>query len=141
MRLLPAALLALCLSSCYGPKDFLINTDPEGATITINGKPCEGRKTPMVVTIEQDKDLGITAMKPGYEVTTRTVESQTSTWGAILWNKRDPRAQYIEQDEITIPMKKIPTAAGYTPGSIPGYRPPATQNSSEVPELRPMPAF
>ncbi len=143
MRFLSASLLALCLASCYGTKDFAIRTEPEGATVIINGKPCKAGKTPVTVTIEQDKDLGITAMKPGYEVTARTVESKTSTWGAILWNKHDPRAQYIEEDEITIPLKKITSASNYTPSSIPGYCPPAPQQqkAAEVPALREMPAF
>ncbi len=141
-RLLPAALLALALCSCYGTKELRIVTDPEGAQIAINGKPYEGLKTPMTVTVEQDKDLGITAMKPGYEVATATVQTQTSTWGAILWNKHDPRAQYIEENEVVIPMKKIPAAASFKPTSIPGYQPPGrTGLQSSAPELRPMPEF
>ncbi len=151
-RLLPATLLALSLASCYGTKDFTIRTEPEGATIAINGRPYEGRTTPMTVTIEQDKNLGITAMKPGYEVATRTVETKTSLWGAILWNKHDSRAQYIEEDEVTIPLQKIPTAANFTPssipgyqppGSIPGYQPPASRGlgGSSAPALRSMPNF
>ncbi len=141
-RLLIASLLALPLVSCYGPKEFTIRTEPEGANIVINGKPCGGQKTPMTITIDQDKNLGITAMKPGYEVTTRTVETQTSTWGAILWNKHDSRAQYIEEDEITIPMKKISTAAGFRPSSMPGYQPPSRAlNEKDIPKLREMPEF
>ncbi len=141
-RLLPAALLALALSSCYGTKELTIITEPDGAQIAINGKPYAGVKTPMTVTVAQDKDLGITAMKPGYEVATKTVQTQTSTWGAILWNKHDPRAQYIEEDEVVIPMKKIPTAASFTPTSIPGYQPPNRKGlQSSAPELRPMPQF
>ncbi len=141
-HLLPATLLALALSSCYGVKDFTIRTEPEGANIMINGIPQEGHKTPMVVEIKQDKDLGITATKPGYEVATATVQTQTSTWGAILWNKHDPRAQYIEEDEVTIPLRKIPSAADFTPTSIPGYQPPARGNAdSAPPALREMPNF
>ncbi len=141
-RLLPACLLALAFASCYGTKEFTIRTEPEGAQVSVNGQHYEGRKTPMTIEVKQDKDLGITAMKPGYEVATATVPTQTSTWGAILWNKHDPRAQYIEEDEITIPLKKIPTAAGFTPVSMPAYQPPARQGlQSSAPELRPMPEF
>ncbi len=140
-RLLPAALLALALSSCYGTKEFTIRTDPEGAQVAINGKPCKEGKTPLTVTIPQDRDLGITVTKPGYEVATQTVPTQTSTWGAILWNSHDPRAQYIAADEITIPLKKIPSAATFTPTSMPGYQPPTGISESSIPELRPMPEF
>ncbi len=138
-RLLPATLLALAFSSCYGTKDFTIRTEPEGAQVTVNGKHYEGHRTPMTIEIAQDKDLGITAVKPGYEVATATVQTQTSTWGAILWNKHDPRAQYIEEDEVTIPLKKIPSAASFTPTSMPGYQPPTS--ASAPPALRPMPNF
>ncbi len=146
-RLLPATLLALALSSCYGTKDFTIRTEPEGARISVNGKVYEGLRTPMTIKIEQDKSLGITAVKPGYEVATRTVETQTSTWGAILWTKNDPRAQYIEEDEVTIPLRKITSSAdfapsslpGYQPSSIPAFQPPAVRSS--VPALREMPSF
>ncbi len=141
-RLLPAALLALAFTSCIGSKEFTIHTDPEGAQVAINGKHYEGRKTPLTVTIEQDKDLGITVTKPGYEVATYTVETQTSMWGTILWNKHDPRARYIEEDEVTISLRKIPTAAGFTPTSMPGYQPPAHKGlDSAVPALREMPQF
>ncbi len=140
-RLLPAALLALALCSCYGTKDFTIITEPAGAQIAINGKKYEGLRTPMTVEIAQDKDLGITAVKSGYEVATATVPTKTSTWGAILWNKHDSRAQYIEEDEVTIPLKKIPSAAGFTPTSMPGYQPPSGISDSAVPALRDMPQF
>ncbi len=118
-----------------------IRTQPEGAEIAVNGKAFEGKKTPMTVEVNQNKDLGITAVKPGYEVASRTVETQTSTWGAILWNKHDPRAKYIEEDEITIPLKKIPSASGFRPGVLPGYQPPAGNAGSAVPALRAMPEF
>ncbi len=141
-RLLPAALLALVFSSCYATKDFTIYTDPEGAEISVNGKRYEGQKTPLTITIEQDKDLGITAMKPGYEVASHTVLTQTSTWGTILWTKHDPRAKYIEEDEVTIPLKKIPSASSFAPEPLPSYAPPARRAlNSEVPALREMPQF
>ncbi len=140
-RLLPACLLALAFCSCYGTKDFTIHTEPEGAQVAINGKPYEGQRTPMTVAIKQDKDLGITAMKPGYEVATKTVPTQTSLWGSLLWNKHDPRARYIEEDEVTIPLRKIPTAANFTPTSMPAYQPPARNTESTIPALREMPSF
>ncbi len=143
-RLLPATLLVLAFASCHGTKDFTIHTEPEGAEITINGKPCTGLRTPMTVTISQEKNLGITATKPGYEVAGRTVETKTGFWTALLWNKHDPRAQYIEEDEVTIPLRKIPTAASFVPTSLPGYQPPAPRcgiEDSPIPALREMPEF
>ncbi len=96
----------------------------------------------MTISIEEDKDLGITAMKPGYEVATKTVETETNWWRALLWNKSDPRARYIAVDEVTIPLEKIPSVGGYSPGSLPGYQPPPeTIENSEVPALREMPSF
>ncbi len=140
-RLVPAAIICLAFTACQvQKKDFTIRTTPEGATVSINGKRYEGQKTPMTVEVSQDKDLGITVMKPGYEVATHTVETQSSTWGAILWTKHDPRAKYIEEDEVTIPLKKIPTAAGFSPGVLPGYQPPASAGG-EAPALRDMPSF
>ncbi len=143
-RLLPVTLLALALASCHGTKEFTIRTEPEGAEVAINGKPYDGMKTPMTITISQEKNLGITVTKPGYEVAGHTVETKTGFWSALLWNKRDPRAQYIEEDEVTIPLRKIPSAASFVPSSLPGYQPPTTRRGIEdspIPALRDMPAF
>ncbi len=138
---LPAAAV-LCLAACTQTKDFTIRTLPEGARITINGRSQEGC-TPMTVEIKQDRDLGITAFKPGYEVASATVETQTGFWHALLWNKNDPRARFIDEDEITIPMKKIPSAASFKPTKMPAFKPTYSTKprSSTVPALRDMPSF
>ncbi len=137
-----AAVLALALAACTQTKDFTIRTLPEGAKITINGKD-QKQCTPLTVQINQGKDLGITAFKPGYEVASATVATQTSFWRALLWNKHDPRARYIEEDEITIPLKKISTAASFKPSKLPAYNPPfkTRPKGSSAPALRPMPSF
>ncbi len=141
-RLMPAAvLLALTLVSCYRTKEFTIHTDPEGAQIAINGVPYEGMTTPMTIEVAQDKDLGIIARKPGYEVASHTVRTDTSIWGAIFWNGHDPRAQYIKADEVTIPMRKIPSAGNFKPTVMPAFQPPRGISDSAVPALREMPEF
>lgn len=135
--------VCLCLVSCIGTKKFTIHTQPEGASISINGKAQSG-ETPMVLEISQEKDLGIVASKPGYETAAHTVTTRSNWWLSLLWTKNDPRAQYIEENEVTIPMKKIPTAAGFRASAMPtytgggGYTTPKT-SAPEVPELRPMP--
>ncbi len=137
--LLPVTALCLLLAACSQTKDFTVRTLPEGARISINGK--EYRQcSPLTVEIDQGKDLGITAFKPGYEVATATVETQTNFWRALLWNKHDPRARYIEEDDITIPMKKISSAGNFRPTRLPEYKPPY-KTRSDVPALRPMPSF
>lgn len=140
---LPLVAVALCFTACIGKKDFTIRTLPEGANVSINGKKLEG-KTPITTSISQEKDLGIVVDKPGYEVTTATVTTKTNWWLSLLWTEHDPRAQYIEADEITIPMKKIPTAAQYSPTPLPawkGRKESAGSAGATPPPLRPLPHF
>jgi len=139
-KILFLAACSLCLSACIGSKDFTIRTLPEGAHVCINGKSYEG-KTPITLEIKQDKDLGIVVDKPGYETTSATVTTKTSWWVALLWTKSDPRAQYIEENEITIPMKKIPTVASYKPSVLPAWKDEKPAKGSALPPLRPLPAF
>lgn len=143
-----AAVCCLCLVSCVGTKEFTIHTQPEGADVTVNGVPQIGR-TPLVMTTYQDKDLGIVASKPGYETAAHTVRTRSNWWLALLWTKTDPRAQYIEEDEVTIPLKKIPTAEDYRPSAMPPYtdgggattpKERSKSSQSTVPSLRPMPS-
>lgn len=110
--------------------------------VTINGEPMEG-KTPMTLKISQEKDLGIVVEKPGYEAASATVTTKTSWWMALLWTKSDPRAQYIEENEVTIPMKKIPTLSTYTPSRLPSWKNEHPDKSRKpiAPPLRPMPPF
>ncbi len=138
-----AALLVLCLASCYGTKEITIYTQPEGANVSINGKPIEG-KTPLTTTINQDKDLGIVVDKPGYRIASKTVYTQTNWWLRLLWSENDPRSQFIEEDEVFVPMEKIPTASGFVPSSLPEYTggaAAAKANAPQPPALRPMPDF
>ncbi len=143
-KFLLLASVSLCFTACIGKKDFSIRTLPEGAQVCINGKRLEGT-TPITTRISQEKDLGIVVEKPGYEVTTATVTTKTSWWLSLLWTEHDPRAQYIEEDEVTIPMKKIPTAANYSPSPLPAWRgekSSSTRPSSVAPPpLRALPRF
>lgn len=138
---LSATLLSLCLVSCYGTKEFTIYTQPEGANVSINGKPVQG-KTPVTTTIEQDKDLGIVVDKPGYRIASKTVYTQSNWWLRLLWSKNDPRSRYIEEDEVFVPMEKISTAAQFVPSTLPEYTGGAAAAKRETPQpppLRPMP--
>ncbi len=142
-RLLFVAVLSLCLSACHGTKEITIYTQPEGANVSINGKPIEG-KTPLTTTINQDKDLGIVVDKPGYRVASKTVYTQTNWWLRLLWSENDPRSQYIEENEVFVPMEKISTAASFVPSSLPEYTGGAAAARRETPTppaLRPMPDF
>lgn len=140
MKAIPCVLLSLCVVSCVGSKEFTIHTHPEGAKISINGEPQPG-ETPMTVKISQDKDLGIVATKPGYELAAKTITTRSSWWLSLLWTKHDPRAQYIEEDEARLELRKIPSAADFRPSAIPPYTGGggATAPASAVPTLRPMP--
>lgn len=137
MRLFAAAAVSL-LVSCMGSKMFTIRTDPDGAHISINGNAVAG-VTPITMKISQEKDLGIVATKPGYETGAKTVETRTSWWLALLWTKSDPRAQYIEEDEVQITLKKIPTVSEYRPSVLPPYNE-GEKDKSGAPPLPPMPA-
>ena len=95
----------LCVA-CQGQKPFVIKTTPPGATVSINGKEYAG-KTPLEVEIAQDKDLGIVVHKDGYAVESATVNTQTSWLGSLLWTESSPHARYIEEDEITIPLRRL----------------------------------
>lgn len=141
MKLLMAGVLCLCMISCVGTKKITILTQPDGAEISINGTP-QG-KTPLVLEVKQTKALGIVASKPGHEVTAYTVPTRTNWWLSLLWTKNDPRAQYIEQDEVMITLKKIPSAANFRASEMPAYTGGGgytTPKPAAPPVLRPMPA-
>lgn len=133
----------VCLASCMGTKEISIYTEPDGATIYINGVPQKGA-TPMTVEVKQEKDLGIVACKPGYETAACTLRTQSKWWLALLWTKDDPRARFIEEDEVMLKLNKIPSPEGYRPGTLPPYTggggatTPTT--TPKPPALRPMPA-
>lgn len=136
-RLFIMGMVCVAMASCIGTKKLTIRTDPSGADVSINGVPMS-EKTPFSLEISQKKDLGIVASKPGYESAAHTLTTRTNWWLSLLWTKNDPRAQYIEEDEVTLTLKKIPTAMGYRPSAIPAYT--GGGGYTTPPELRPMPA-
>lgn len=139
-----SVILGSALVSCVGQKQFTIETTPPGATVSINGQPIEGRTTPMTIDIREDKDLGIVVEKPGYCVESATVNTQTSWWRALLWTENDPRARYIEEDSITIPLTPLRTNSTYTPTILEPFSFPEGRSpleDSKPPALRDLPAM
>ena len=137
-RFLIFTLVCAALASCAGKKPFTIRTVPvDGAVVHINGKLIEGT-TPVTTEIEQDKDLGIVVEKPGYNVGSATVRTRTSWWLSLLWTEDDPKARYIEEDEVTIPMEKVLPIPSYQPTKLPAFQPPAAAIQA-APTLHPLP--
>ena len=134
-------IIGLCcavLASCAGTKEFSIRTTPcDGATVHINGKRIEGT-TPVTTEIKQDKDLGIVVEKDGYRVSSATIYTSTNWWLSLLWTKNDPKARYIEEDEVIIPMEKVPAIPSYKPTKLPAFQPPAAAIQA-APTLHPLP--
>ncbi|MBQ3526001.1 MAG: PEGA domain-containing protein [Akkermansia sp.] len=139
---IPMSAICLALASCVSQKVFTIKTTPPGATVSINGNPITGQ-TPVSTKIREDKDLGIVVEKPGYQVESVTVNTKTSWWKSLLWTENDPRARYIEEDEITIPMVPLRTNSTYTPSTLTPFREPSDTRSplhdSKAPALRDLP--
>lgn len=139
-RVLPLLACCVLLASCAGTKNFTVRTAPEGADISINGKYVG--KSPLTLEVEQTKTLGIVAHKAGYELGSATVPTKSHWFLALLWTKNDPKAQVLTKDSVHIDMKKIPSAANFTPVPLPAFAPPAgtfPERESEAPALRPMP--
>ena len=138
---------ALCLSalsmlfvSCVGAKNFTIYTNPEGAEVYINGEPVG--QSPVTTEIAQDKTLGITVRKEGYQVGSATISPMTSRFLSFIWTESDPKSKYIEEDSVHINMQEIQTSQSYTPSVMPRYTGGGGSTSAalpEAPELRPMP--
>lgn len=116
--LMPIAVLTGQVS-CLGTKEFTINTDPAGAQITINGK--EVGTSNLTLEIEQGKDLGIVATKPGYQTAATTVETKVNRLLSFIWTDESPYAKYIEVDSITIPLQRIMTTETYRPTTLAPY--------------------
>lgn len=136
-----AALLASCASAT---KEITVNTAPRGAEIAINGKRVG--VSPLTVEVAQNKNLSVSAYKPGYQVAEKTLETQTNWWLTLLWTENDPKARFIEEDTVELPMNRIPSAAEYTPSEMPAFVPlggkkAGTFSASDAPELRPMPSL
>lgn len=91
----------------------------------------------MEVEVSQKKDLGIVVSKPGYENTAYTVATHTNWWLSLLWTESDPRARRIAEDEVTIPMRRIPTLSSFRADDMPPYT--GGQKTTQAPPLRPVP--
>lgn len=138
----------LSLAACSTTKDFTIITDPVGASVSINGKKIEGVATPATVEIDQTKNLAITVEKPGYQLDSEIIKTTTNWWRDLIWTEYSPYSRYIEEDEITISLKKIASPAAFKPTPLPPFNPPSSKSSSKgtdasslIPGLRPMPKF
>lgn len=147
-------LCGLSLVSCVGSKNFRVLTTPDGADITINGKPAG--KSPVTVEIDQSRALAIVAHKPGYQSASETVPTRTNWFLSLLWTENDPKARYIDMDEITIPLRPIQSVNNYRPSRMTPFNAaamerqtaPTPQQSTrqnrhvgEAPALREMPQF
>lgn len=110
---------ALGLVSCYGTKEFTIITEPSGAQITLNGK--EVGTSNLTVEIDQRQDLGIVAVKPGYQVAAATVETKVNPFLSFIWTDESPYARYIDEDEVTIPLRRLMTTETYRPTTLEPY--------------------
>jgi hypothetical protein len=139
-KMLCLSAVVLSLVSCVGTKPLTITTYPEGAEITINGEAVG--KTPLTTEIAQDKTLGIVARKDGYEIGAATLSPVSSRFLSFIWTENDPKSKYIEEDSVTIALKKLRTTETYTPKAMPTYDGGGGSTKAclpEVPELRPMP--
>ena len=118
------AIVAAALVSCQNmpPKDFTIHTQPEGAAISINGEKVG--TSPLTTKVEQTKDLGIVAEKPGYEVTAMNVQSKSGRIRSFLWTKWSSKSQYIEEDEVTLPLRRVESVEDYKLSKMPEFKMP-----------------
>ena len=123
-RILPLLASAAFLASCQNmpPKDFTVHTAPEGARISINGQ--EVGTSPVTTQVEQTKDLGIIAQKPGYELAAATVATRQGWLRSFLWSKWSTKSQYIEENEVTLPLRKIEAPQDFKPVELPPFEMP-----------------
>ena len=117
-----AALLALASCQNMASKDFTVHTLPEGAAISINGEKVG--TSPVTTKVEQIKDLGIVAEKEGYEVASATIPTKPGRIRSFLWTKWSSKSQYIEEDEVTLPLKRVEAVEEYKPGKLPEFKMP-----------------
>lgn len=107
------------LVSCYGTKEFTIKTEPAGALITLNGK--EVGTSNLTMEIEQCQDLAIVAEKPGYQAAAATVQTEVNPFLSFIWTDESPYARYIDEDEVTIPLRRLMTPETYSPTTLDPY--------------------
>ncbi len=141
-KILCLSVLSALLVSCAGTKDLTIVTEPEGASVTINGEFVGN--TPLTTEIAQDKTLGIVVRKEGYEIGAATLSPVPSKFLSFIWTKNDPKAKFIEEDSVTIALRKLQSPASYKPKSLPAYDGGGGSTKAclpEAPALRPMPDF
>lgn len=130
---------SLFLISCsQSTKEFTIRTSPSGADIFINGERVEG-KSPLTTKVDQNKELAIVAIKPGYEVKSENIPTMTSFWKSLIWTQNDPLAQYIEQDSVVMPLNKLQSTEDYRASDIPKFCPPKPLDLDPIIKLRKLP--
>lgn len=123
-RILPLVAAAAFLASCQNmpPKDFTVHTKPEGARISINGK--DVGTSPVTTRVEQTGDLAIVAQKPGYELAATSIATKQGKLRSFLWTEWSSKAQYIEEDEVTLPLRRMEAPQDYKPAELPPFRMP-----------------
>ena len=123
-RILPLVAAAAFLASCQNmpPKDFTVHTKPEGARISINGK--DVGTSPVTTQVEQTGDLAIIAQKPGYELAATSIATKQGKLRSFLWTKWSSKAQYIQEDEVTLPLRPIVAPQDYKPAELPPFQMP-----------------
>lgn len=125
MKRIPSLVAAAAfLASCQNmpPKDFTVHTQPEGAHIIINGQ--EVGTSPVTTQVEQTKDLGIIAQKPGYELAATTVYTKSGPVRSFLWSKWSSKSQYIEENEVNLPLRKLAEPQDFKPTQLPPFEMP-----------------
>lgn len=119
MQYLMPVVVALGLAACHGTKEFTIKTEPAGAQIILNGK--EVGTSNLTLEVEQEHDLGIVAIKPGYQVAAKNVVTKVNPVLSFIWTDESPYARYIDEDEVTIPLQRIMTTETYRPTTLEPY--------------------
>lgn len=135
---------AFLLTSCAGPVPFTVTSNPSGAEVTINGKPC-GRTPVTIPEMAQGKELAVVAYKPGYQAETVKVPVETGFWSALLWTSDDPKAQYLSKTRVHLNLHQLSSAPGGSRGTLPpleaGPVRPQAPIKADIPALRPLPQF
>lgn len=121
LRFLMAAAVTAAVSCTHETKQLRIDTQPQGADVSVNGKYVG--KSPVETEILQRHDQGITASKEGYENASSVLRTKRDTFLGLLWGKEDPRSNYIEEDQTSLILRPIPTINNYTPTEMPSFEP------------------
>jgi hypothetical protein len=111
----------MCLSSCalvfHGTnEDVTVTSDPPGATATLSTG--ETRVTPFAVTVPRKQSLEVHFVKPGYNPTDVTDESQIEAGYLIVdiltlaWPYDAATGAYFAHQQSTIEAKLVPIETG-----------------------------